>query len=298
WEHPSTRRNIDQLIADGVLIVDPEDGEMACKTIGPGRLADPDEIVSVALDILAAGSRRQVSDRNDPNDSGDMCNERILITAGATREEIDPVRFISNRSSGRMGFAIAEAARSRGAEVTVIAGITTAPVPQNIHLINVTSTEEMHRAVMEELQNSTMFIAAAAVSDYRPAENSVHKIKRTTAPLVLTLEANPDILQDAANLAATNGWREKGLLLIGFAAETEDILKNGWSKLRKKNVDLMVINDITQSGAGFDTSTNIISIISRASPEPIEFPLMSKLDAAHRILEHAVGLRAPKSKHG
>lgn len=289
WEHPSTRRNIAQLIGDGVSVIDPDEGEMACQTIGPGRLADPNDIVAAALNLLALGGRAQ--------DSGDLHNERVLITAGATREEIDPVRFISNRSSGRMGFAIAAAARSRGAAVTVIAGVTTAPPPEDVRMLRVTSTEEMHRAVMKELPAATMFIAAAAVSDYRPVETSTHKIKRDKSPLVITLEANPDILQTAADMASAKGWRNKGLLLIGFAAETEDLVKNGWSKLRKKNVDLMIINDVARKGAGFDTATNIISIISRAAPEVTRFPLMSKLDAAHRILDHAISLRRATSTH-
>ena len=276
WNHPATRRNLERLRADGVRVIEPDAGEMACGTVGPGRLSDPERIVAAALEVLR--EREQQSKQ-------DMTGERVLVTAGATREELDPVRFLSNRSSGRMGFALAEAARSRGAEVMVIAGSTSAEMPANVQLIRALSAEEMRDAVMNEISNATVFIAAAAVSDYRPAKRADAKIKKSEKSLTLMLEPTPDIL------AEVSGAKQNGLLVVGFAAETDDVLGNARSKLERKHLDAIVANDITQNGAGFDAKTNIVTIITRASEKPVELPLMSKLDAAHRILDEVVRLR-------
>lgn len=277
WNHPATRRNLERLRADGVRVIEPDAGEMACGTVGPGRLSEPERIVSAALEVLREAERKRRQD---------MTTERVLITAGATREEIDPVRFLSNRSSGRMGFALAEAARARGAAVTVIAGATTAESPANVRIIRALSAEEMRDAVMNEIEGATLFIAAAAVSDYRPAERADSKIKKSEKSLTLTLEPTPDILAEVARA------KRNGLLVVGFAAETEDVLRNARSKLERKHLDAIVANDITQNGAGFDAKTNIVTIITRASDESVELPLMSKLDAAHRILDEIVRLRS------
>ena len=276
WNHPATRRNLERLRADGVRVIEPDAGEMACGTVGPGRLSEPERIVAAALEVLR--EREQQSKQ-------DMTGERVLVTAGATREELDPVRFLSNRSSGRMGFALAEAARSRGAEVMVIAGSTSAEMPANVQLIRALSAEEMRDAVMNEISNATVFIAAAAVSDYRPAKRADAKIKKSEKSLTLMLEPTPDIL------AEVSGAKQNGLLVVGFAAETDDVLGNARSKLERKHLDAIVANDITQNGAGFDAKTNIVTIITRASEKPVELPLMSKLDAAHRILDEVVRLR-------
>lgn len=276
WQHPATQRNLAQLRADGVRIVEPDAGEMACGTIGPGRLSEPERIVAAALEILGAtphGATR------------DLAGERILITAGATREDLDPVRFLSNRSSGRMGFALAEAARARGAEVTVVAGATSAEAPAQVKLIHALSAAEMRDAVMREISNTTIFIAAAAVADYRPAARAASKIKKTGAHLTLELERTPDIL---AEVAAS---KHQGLLVIGFAAETDDVLRNAQLKLERKNLDAIVANDVTRTGAGFDANTNIITLITRDRESPLELPLMSKLEAAHRILNEIAHLR-------
>lgn len=273
WNHPATQRNLERLRADGVRVVEPDAGEMACGTIGPGRLSEPERIVAAALDFLLEGERAQ-----------DLAGERVLVTAGATREEIDPVRFLTNRSSGRMGFAIAEAARARGAEVTVVAGSTTQPPPQHVRLIRAASAEDMRAAVMSEIARATVFIAAAAVSDYRPAERSANKLKKTNAHLRLELEPTPDILAEVAQA------KRDRLLVIGFAAETDNIITHAREKLERKKLDAIVANDVTIEGAGFDLDTNIITLIARGG-EPISLPLMSKLDAAHRILDEVARLR-------
>jgi phosphopantothenoylcysteine decarboxylase/phosphopantothenate--cysteine ligase len=316
WQHPATQRNLQQLRDDGVYIIEPDAGEMACGTFGPGRLSEPEKIVEAALEILARhdarssnGSTRTasasreatriVSDATRQSDSqarvsangpandpaGDLAGEKILITAGATREEIDPVRFLSNRSSGRMGFALAEAAEARGAEVVLVAGATSADAPARVRIIRALSADEMHAAVGVEIKNSTVFIGAAAVSDYRPAQRAAQKIKKSGTDLTLTLEPTPDIL---ASVAAK---RHDGLLVIGFAAESDNVVANAREKLARKKLDAIVANDITRDGAGFDTETNIVTLIARDRDTHVELPLLSKLETAHRILDEVLRLR-------
>ena len=281
WNHPATQRNLSQLRADGVRIVEPDAGEMACGTFGPGRLSEPERIVAAALEILREAQSHSESD---------LAGEHILITAGATREEIDPVRFLSNRSSGRMGFALAEAARARGASVTIVAGATNVEPPANVEMVRAISAEEMRAAVMKEIPDTTIFIAAAAVSDYRPSKRATSKLKKSVETLTLTLEPTPDIL------AEVSAAKQNGLLVVGFAAETEDVLKHARTKLERKSLDAIVANDVTRDGAGFDTQTNVITILTRTQDAPIELPLMSKLDASHRILDEIVNLR--RTHHG
>jgi phosphopantothenoylcysteine decarboxylase/phosphopantothenate--cysteine ligase len=276
WEHPATRRNLELLRRDGVEIVAPDDGEMACGTIGPGRLSEPERIVTAALEIL---------NRSPAKASLDLTGERFLITVGATREEIDPVRFISNRSSGRMGFALADAARKRGAQVTVVAGITTVSPPDEVKLIKALSAEEMAQAVAEESNTATVFIGAAAVADYRPSKKAAQKIKKTEDSLTLTLERTPDIL------SRVSSSRQPGMLVIGFAAETENVMANAEAKLLSKNLDAIVANDVTRSDSGFDSRTNAITIIARGNGKPVEYPALSKTDAANKILDAIVRLR-------
>jgi phosphopantothenoylcysteine decarboxylase/phosphopantothenate--cysteine ligase len=286
WEHPATQRNIETLKADGIFFVEPDTGEMACKTVGPGRLSEPENIVSRALEILATLSEKKTEH------SQDLTGEKILITTGATREAIDPVRFISNNSSGKMGFAVAEAARERGAEVTVVAGVTSAAAPAGVNIIRSISAEEMHRAVMAELPNATVFIGAAAVADYRPSQLAENKIKKTAEQMTITLDKTPDILADVAKNRRSH---QTGLLVIGFAAETNDVINYARTKLEKKDLDLIVANDVSQKGAGFDVDTNIITIVSRNGDEPQALPLMSKLQAAHKVLDAIVKLRRKAS---
>jgi phosphopantothenoylcysteine decarboxylase/phosphopantothenate--cysteine ligase len=278
WQHPATQRNLEKLRADGVQIIEPDDGEMACGTIGPGRLSQPEAIVSVALKILSQANPRKPTTK-------DLSGENILITAGATREPIDPVRFISNRSSGRMGFALAEAAHDRGAQVTVVAGTTTVAPPNAVRVVNVTSAEEMQKAVSEEFGNATLFIAAAAVADYRAKQESKIKIKKSSSELSLQLERTPDILSEAARA------RRNGQIIVGFAAETDNVLANAREKLKDKNLDAIVANDVSKAESGFDSANNAVTILLRDDPRAIELPLMSKLEAAHRILDQIVKLR-------
>ena len=276
WHHPATQRNLQRLREDGVRVVEPDAGEMACKTIGPGRLSDPARIVAAALALL---SEKGMSLKQD------LTGETVLITAGATREEIDPVRFLSNRSSGRMGFALAQAARARGAAVTVVAGETTAQLPTDVQILRATSAAEMRAAVLKEIEAATVFIAAAAVADYRPASRADEKIKKSDAVLTLELEPTPDIL------AEVSGARHNGLLVIGFAAETKDVIQHARQKLERKRLDAIVANDITRAGAGFDVETNIVTLLARDREMPLELPLLSKLEAAHGILDEVARLR-------
>ena len=270
-EHPATQRNLERLRADGVHFVAPDAGEMACGTIGPGRLSEPDRIVAAALEILATPAK-------------DLSGERLLITVGATREEIDPVRFISNRSSGKMGFALAEAALKRGAEVTVVAGVTTATIPHGIRIVNAVSAEEMSQAVARESAGASVFIGAAAIADYRPAQRAKQKIKKSNDSITLALERTPDVLSQVA------ASRTNGMLVIGFAAETENVIENAKKKLSAKKLDAIVANDVTRQDSGFDTATNAITIITEN--EAIELPLLSKREAADRILDAIVKLRS------
>ncbi|MGH9872051.1 MAG: bifunctional phosphopantothenoylcysteine decarboxylase/phosphopantothenate--cysteine ligase CoaBC [Pyrinomonadaceae bacterium] len=276
WHHPATQRNLEQLRSDGVFVIEPDEGEMACGTVGPGRLGEPERIVTAALEIL----------QNSRNERAcDLVGEHLLITVGATREAIDPVRFLSNNSSGRMGFAIAQAAKQRGANVRAIAGVTTTPAPRNLEIIRVNSANEMQAAVMEELPKASIFIGAAAVADYRPVKRSPGKIKKTEASLSLELERTPDILREVANA------EQPGLLVVGFAAETENVLQNAREKLNTKNLDAIVANDVSQAGVGFDTPTNEVTIISRDGKAPIHVPLMAKTSVADIILDEVVRLR-------
>ena len=274
WEHPATQRNLQKLRDDGVHIIEPDAGEMACGTIGPGRLSEPDRIVAAALDLLRAAQKK------------DLTGERLLITVGATREEIDPVRFISNRSSGRMGFALAEAALKRGGDVTVVAGITTVDPPAGVKVVRALSAAEMDEAVERESKNASVFIGAAAIADYRPARRADQKIKKTEESVTLTLERTPDVL---ANVAAS---RQNGMLVVGFAAETENVIANAREKLRSKKLDAIVANDVTRSDSGFDSRTNAITIITARNNDPLELPTLSKSEAANRILDCIVSLRS------
>ena len=306
WEHAATQRNVEQLKNDGVFFVEPIAGELACKTVGTGKLEDVENIVAQAINLLVSGFRFQVSSKNETQnyddasliknikaekpetrnlkpETQDLLGEKILITVGGTREAIDPVRFISNHSSGKMGFAVAEAAQKRGANVTVVCGATSVEPPENVKVIRAISAEEMFQAVIKELPGATVFIGAAAVADYRPAKRAGAKIKKTEDVLTLELTRTPDIL---ATVAAN---RHDGLLVVGFAAETENVLDYAHSKMKKKNLDMVVANDITENGAGFNGDTNIATILT--GEHKIELPLMLKREMADKILDEVVKLR-------
>ncbi len=287
WHHPATQRNVQRLKEAGVHVIEPDEGEMACGTIGPGRLSAPERIVEKALQILAQDSsdNRPQSDPAQLNESKDLGAERILITTGATREAIDPVRFISNRSSGRMGFALAEAAKRRGASVTVVAGATNVAPPADVAVIEVTSTEEMLAAVRANISDATTFIAAAAVADYRVTKPADAKIKKSKDKVVLELERTPDILGEVSRSRVQNQ------IIIGFAAETNDVLSNAREKLNSKGLDMIVANDVSRNDRGFDSENNAVTILVRDAEAPLEIPLASKFEIANRILDEAIRLR-------
>lgn len=295
WEQPATQRNIARLKADGVKFVDPVAGELACKTVGTGKLEDVENIIAQAMRLLTAETQRRGEKSERCRRLGisavntDLNGERFLITVGGTREAIDPVRFISNHSSGKMGFAMAEAAAARGAEVTVVAGVTAVEPPSGVKVIRAVSAEEMHKAVSSELQNATVFVGAAAVADYAPANAADAKIKKDGRDtMTLELKKTPDILAEVAS------HRHEGLIVVGFAAETNNVIEFARNKLEKKKLDIVVANDVSKPGAGFNADTNIISILSVDSAE--DFPLMPKRDAAHCVCDAIKRLREERAK--
>lgn len=284
WEHPVTQRNIEQLKKDGVRFAEPVSGELACKTIGTGKLEDVENIVRQALDLLRDTIGKDQNGGSNVPRSGDLSNEKFLITVGGTREAIDPVRFISNHSSGKMGFAVAEAAAARGADVTVVAGATSVEPPKGINLIRAISAAEMYTSVMRELPRSTVFVGAAAVADYAPVNAADAKIKKDGRDtMTLELKKTPDILSEVSK------DRQEGQLVVGFAAETNDVVTYAKIKMSKKGLDLVVANDITKKGAGFNTDTNIATIVTRT--DETELPLMTKRELADRILDEIKKLR-------
>jgi phosphopantothenoylcysteine decarboxylase/phosphopantothenate--cysteine ligase len=270
WENPATQANCATLANRGYRFINPVVGRLAEGTVGTGRMAEP-------LDILAeiATLRRRKKNLSGLN---------VLVTAGPTRESIDPVRFLSNRSSGKMGYAIAEAARDRGARVTLITGPTSIPVPTGVTAVRVISAAEMANACFEHSNTANVIIAAAAVADFTPNEVAKAKIKKSGDALTVTLVPTLDILR---RLGAT---KHTGQLLIGFAAETNDLLENAVAKLRSKNLDLIVANDITQEGAGFDSDTNIVTLLQPEKP-PIALPMMSKAAVGDRLCDWIVEQR-------
>jgi phosphopantothenoylcysteine decarboxylase/phosphopantothenate--cysteine ligase len=269
WEHPATQENLATLRARGVHVIDPDEGYLACGMTGSGRLAATETIVRRVRDVL--GLRR------------DLEGQTILITAGPTREDIDPVRFLTNRSSGKMGYALAEAALRRGARTILVSGPTDLSVPEGAEWVPVRSTEEMRVAVNERASDATVIVMAAAVADYRPAAAMAQKIKRAEKGLTLELEPTPDILAEL-------GRRKGNQLLVGFAAETDRMSENARAKLKDKGADMIVANDVTQEGAGFDADTNIVTLFLRDAAE-IPLPKMSKFEVANRILDQVLLLR-------
>jgi phosphopantothenoylcysteine decarboxylase / phosphopantothenate---cysteine ligase len=277
WAHPATQANLRILADRHVQIVPPGVGDLACGMVGPGRLAEIDAIVKAVLEQL---------DRRVSPPRRDLAGETVLVTAGGTREAIDPVRYIGNRSSGKMGYALAEAAATRGARVILVSGITQLALPPSVEFVQVTSSEEMRTAVLGRLPEATIVIKAAAVSDYRPKAPAAQKIKRRE-PIQLDLEPTADIL---AEVAAT---RAPGTLVVGFAAETEDLMQHGRDKLLRKGADALVLNDVAQPGIGFDSDRNAATFLTRDTA--IELPEMSKRDLADRILDEVRALRRPAS---
>ena len=265
--HEAVQRNLRTLAERGVHFVDPGEGYLACGWIGKGRLAEPADVVEAATLMLAPASSA-------------LRGKHVVVTAGPTYEDIDPVRFVGNRSSGRMGFAIAAEARRRGAQVTLVAGPTTVAPPATDAIIRVRSAAEMHFAVMDAASKADVVVMAAAVADYAPAHVTGDKIAKTDGPMTLTLERTPDILADLARLPS----RASGApVLVGFAAETSEAVPKARAKRAKKNVDLIVANDVSQPGVGFDTETNAVTLVSADSERAI--PLQSKDRIAAAILD-------------
>ena len=269
WEHPATQANVKLLQDRGVHMIGPAGGLLACGDSGIGRMSEPEEITEEILHLL--------------NSDDSMRGLRVLVTAGPTREAIDPVRFITNRSSGKMGYAIAETAAARGAEVTLVSGPVSIPAPAHCRVISVETTEDLYQAMMRECGNQDIIIQSAAPADYRPMERAEQKIKKEKGqPLHLTLVENEDIA------AAVGRNKRKGQILVGFAAETENLLDNASGKLHRKNLDMIVANDVTRPGAGFDVDTNIVTLITENHQE--SFPLMTKKEVSEIILTKAMEL--------
>ena len=274
WEHPATQANVATLASRGVTIVEPDSGDLACGMVGPGRLADLERIADAAEAALAGRAQ-----------TNDLASETVLITAGPTQEAIDPVRFIANRSSGRMGYALAQAARARGARVILVSGPVSLAPPSGCEVVLVETAEQMHQAVLEHLSESTIFAAVAAVADYRPRTAASAKLKKQDSSLTLELEPTPDILQEVGRLKGSR-------TVIGFAAETENVLENARAKVAAKNCDLIVANPVGADAreTGFGSPQNQGWLVD-ATGEATELPPMPKREMAERILDRIAQLR-------
>lgn len=270
WENAAVQQNVKTLRARGVEIVAPVSGHLACGDSGAGKLEDVAVIAERACELLFAKK--------------DMEGLRVMVTAGPSREALDPVRYISNRSSGKMGYAIAQAAQKRGAEVTLLSGPVAIEAPQGVKLVPFTTTQELLDRASELAQEQDLLIQAAAPADYRAKEVAPQKIKKQGGePMTFTLVENPDV-------AATLGKAKRsGQVFVGFAAETNDVLAHARDKLARKNLDMIVANDVTRPGAGFDVDTNIVTLITKDGQEAL--PMMSKAEVAQRILDRALALR-------
>ena len=267
WNHPATQANLEILRKRGVRIVEPGEGYLACGMTGPGRLAENEAIVAALMEALGA--------------SQDLVRETVLITAGPTREKVDPVRYLTNRSSGRMGYALAEAASRRGARVLLVSGPTALTPPGAAELTQVESAEQMRQAVLKVLPAATVVIKTAAVSDYRPKSTASQKIKRS-GPMSLELEPTVDILAEIAR-------HKNSQIVVGFAAETQNALENARKKLASKSLDAIVVNDVSREGVGFDSDRNAVTIITHDSV--VEVPETTKWEVAQRVLDEVVRLR-------
>ena len=270
WENAAVQQNIKTLRARGVEIVAPVSGHLACGDSGAGKLEDVEVIAERACELLFAKK--------------DMEGLRVMVTAGPSREALDPVRYISNRSSGKMGYAIAQAAQKRGAEATLLSGPVAIEAPQGVKLVPFTTTQELLDRASELAREQDLLIQAAAPADYRAKEVAPQKIKKQGGePMTFTLVENPDV-------AATLGKAKRsGQVFVGFAAETNDVLAHAKDKLARKNLDMIVANDVTRPGAGFDVDTNIVTLITKDGQEAL--PMMSKAEVAQRILDRALALR-------
>jgi phosphopantothenoylcysteine decarboxylase/phosphopantothenate--cysteine ligase len=277
-EHPAVQENMRKLAERGVRMVSPGEGLLACGYVGKGRLAEPEQIIAEVENYFS--NPAQVQSKTAPLNSSIQDSwwkgKNILVTAGPTREEIDPVRYLSNYSSGKMGYAIAEMAVALGAKVTLVSGPVSIPSPEQVELISVNTSEEMYRAVLDKYDDLDVVIKAAAVADYQPTKVIEQKIKKTGDSLVLTLKKTKDILQ-------TLGQQKKKQILVGFAAETNNVEEYALKKIEKKNLDFVVANNVTLEGAGFGTDTNVVTIY-HSSGQKVELPLLNKKEVALQVL--------------
>ena len=272
WEHPATQANLETLRQRGVRVIEPGTGDLACGMVGAGRMAEPEAIAEAVVNALG---RRQ-----------DLAGELVLVTAGGTREALDPVRFLGNRSSGKMGYAIAEAAQARGAHVVLVSGPTALYPPARVDTVKVTTADEMRAAVLDRMNEATMIVKCAAVADYRPVFVSGEKLKRT-GPITVEFEPTEDILAEVVRR------RRPGQLIVGFAAETANIMESGRAKLLKKGADAIVVNDVSRDGVGMDADENAATFLTLQTA--VEMPRMPKRKLADRILDEVLALRRPKS---
>lgn len=285
YENSITQQNLHILLERGCHIIEPAAGHLACGTSGVGRMPEPQELVEILVNFFATVKELTEPDEVDSLqhliEELDFSGLNILVTAAGTREPIDPVRYIGNRSSGKMGYAIAEAARDLGANVTLISGPSALPPLAGVNFFKVESARDMRRLVLENFPESQIVIKAAAVADYRVKNVADHKIKKNDEELTLVLEKNPDILKELGQK------KQKGQVLVGFAAETQNLIQYAQSKLEKKNLDMIVANDVSKPRAGFNVDTNLIKLLKRDGSIE-ELPLMSKKDLAYIILNHVM----------
>lgn len=266
YENPITQDNMSTLRKYGFLLLDPATGHLACGDSGPGKMPEPEALLEEILYILA--------------EKKDLAGKKVTVTAGPTQESIDPVRYITNHSTGKMGYALARAAAFRGAEVTLITGPTALPAPIHTHVIPVTSAEDMYQAVLQEINRTDFLFKAAAVADYTPTETYDHKVKKKDGDMSIALKRTKDILGEVSKV------RRSEQVICGFSMETENLLENSRSKLERKGLDMIAANSLRTSGAGFGTDTNVITMITRDDAR--ELPLQSKYDAANRLLDQAL----------
>ncbi|MFK9092371.1 bifunctional phosphopantothenoylcysteine decarboxylase/phosphopantothenate--cysteine ligase CoaBC [Bacillus salipaludis] len=277
YDHPAVKKNLSILAEYGYQFIEPSEGYLACGYVGKGRLEEPEKIVELIRSFFAKDERKQ------------LIGKTVVVTAGPTREKIDPVRFISNHSTGKMGFAIAEEAKRQGAHVVLVSGPVQIPAPAGVELIKVESGEEMYNTVIKFYESADVVIKTAAVADYRPKITYDQKVKKQTGDAVIDLERTKDILFEL-------GQRKKNQVLVGFAAETENLEEYARIKLTKKNADLIVANNVKTAGAGFGTDTNIVTLFKR-SGAVIELPVMSKKDVAKKIIEEVTSLLKDMGKN-
>ncbi|MEH7353057.1 bifunctional phosphopantothenoylcysteine decarboxylase/phosphopantothenate--cysteine ligase CoaBC [Neobacillus drentensis] len=278
YDHPAVKKNLSILAEYGYQFIEPSEGYLACGYVGRGRLEEPEKIVELIQRFFAKDERRHLTGKT------------VVVTAGPTREKIDPVRFISNHSTGKMGFAIAEEAKKQGADVVLISGPVQIAAPAGVELVKVETADEMYNAVLKYYESADIVIKTAAVADYRPKVTYDQKVKKQAGDASIALERTKDILFEL-------GQRKKNQVLVGFAAETENLQEYAGKKLTKKNADMIVANNVKATGAGFGTNTNIVTLFKR-SGEITELPLMSKADVARRIIEEVTSLLKDMDQNG